>query len=60
VGRSFRLGDRLNLDLRVDSVNPLNRVTFTAWNTTVNNVLFGFPIAANPMRSLQTTMRLRF
>jgi hypothetical protein len=60
VGRSFRLGDRLNLDLRVDSVNPLNRVTFTAWNTTVNNVQFGFPIAANPMRSLQTTMRLRF
>jgi trimeric autotransporter adhesin len=60
LGRTFRLSDRLNLDLRVDSVNPLNRVTFTAWNTTVNNVQFGFPVAANTMRSLQTTMRLRF
>ncbi|MGA8026265.1 MAG: TonB-dependent receptor [Bryobacteraceae bacterium] len=60
LGRTFRLTDRFNLDLRVDSTNALNHVTYTAWNTTVNNAQFGLPIAANPMRSMQTTLRLRF
>jgi hypothetical protein len=66
--RSFRLKDRYNLDLRVDSTNLLNHVVFTSWNTTLNpgpnpalnSPLFGLPAAANAMRSLQTTMRLRF
>jgi hypothetical protein len=72
VARTFRLKDRYNLDLRVDSTNLLNHVVFTSWNTTVNptsnpavspasnSPLFGLPSAANAMRSLQTTMRLRF
>jgi hypothetical protein len=60
LGRTFRLGDRFNLDLRVDSINALNRVNFTAWNTTVNSAQFGLPAAANAMRSVQTTLRLRF
>jgi hypothetical protein len=66
--RSFRLKDRYNLDLRVDSTNLLNHVVFTSWNTTLNpgpnpalnSPLFGLPAAANAMRSLQTTIRLRF
>jgi hypothetical protein len=62
--RSFRLKDRYNLDLRVDSTNLLNHVVFTSWNATLNpslnNPLFGLPTAANAMRSLQTTLRLRF
>jgi len=66
--RTFRLKDRYNFDLRVDSTNLLNHVVFTAWNTTLNpgpnpalsSPLFGIPAAANAMRSLQTTMRLRF
>jgi hypothetical protein len=70
--RTFRLKDRYNLDLRVDSVNLLNHVVFTSWNTTLNpalnpalspasnSPLFGLPAAANAMRSLQTTLRLRF
>jgi hypothetical protein len=62
--RSFRLKDRYNLDLRVDSTNLLNHVVFTNWNATLNpslsNPLFGLPTAANAMRSLQTTLRLRF
>jgi hypothetical protein len=33
LGRTFRVSDRLNLDLRVDSTNALNHVTYTAWNT---------------------------
>ena len=70
--RSFRLKDRYNLDVRADSTNLLNHVVFTSWNTTLNpasnagsnpaltSPLFGLPAAANAMRSLQITMRLRF
>jgi trimeric autotransporter adhesin len=66
--RTFRLKDRYNLDLRVDSTNLLNHVVFTSWNTTLNpgsnpalsSPLFGLPAAANAMRSLQTTLRVRF
>jgi hypothetical protein len=70
--RTFRLKDRYNLDVRVDSTNLLNHVVFSSWNTTLNpasnpgvnpalnSPLFGLPAAANAMRSLQTTLRLRF
>jgi trimeric autotransporter adhesin len=62
MGRTFRMSDRFNLDVRVDSTNTLNHVTFQNWNTTVGNALFGLPNpnAANAMRSVQTTVRLRF
>jgi hypothetical protein len=60
LGRTFRVSDRLNLDLRIDSTNALNHVTYTAWDTTINSTQFGLPAAANAMRSLQTTLRLRF
>ncbi len=60
LGRTFRVSDRLNLDLRFDATNALNHVTFTAWNTIVNSAQFGSPAAANAMRSIQTTLRLRF
>jgi len=60
LGRTFRVSDRFNLDLRVDSTNALNHVTFTAWNIIVNSTQFGLPAAANAMRSMQITLRLRF
>ena len=60
LGRTFRASDRISLDLRVDGVNVLNHVVYTAWNTTVNNVQFGLPTGANGMRTLQTTLRMRF
>jgi trimeric autotransporter adhesin len=60
LGRTFRVSDRLNLDLRVDSTNALNHVTYTSWDTTINNAQFGLPVSANAMRSMQTTLRLRF
>jgi hypothetical protein len=60
LGRTFRVSDRLNLDLRFDATNALNHVTYTGWNTTVNGRQFGLPVAANAMRSAQTTLRLRF
>ena len=33
VSRTFFVGDRLNLDWRVDATNVLNRVTFAGVNT---------------------------
>ncbi len=60
LGRTFRVGDRLNLDFRADSINALNHVNFTAWNTAVDSPQFGLPAAANAMRSIQMTLRLRF
>lgn len=60
LGRTFRLKDKLNLDLRFDATNALNHVTYTAWNTVINNAQFGLPVSANAMRSVQTTLRLRF
>jgi hypothetical protein len=60
LGRTFRVSDRLNLDMRVDATNALNHVTYTEWNTIINSTQFGLPAAANAMRSMQTTLRLRF
>lgn len=60
MGRTFRLNNRLNLDLRVDATNLLNHVTFTTWDTIINSTQFGLPTTANAMRSLQTTLRVRF
>jgi hypothetical protein len=60
MGRAFRLRGRFNLDLRIDSTNFLNHPTFTGWNSTISSAQFGLPTAANAMRSMQTTLRLRF
>ncbi len=60
LGRTFRPKDRLNLDLRFDATNALNHVTYTSWNTVINNSQFGLPVSANAMRTVQTTLRLRF
>ena len=60
LGRVFQVSDRFSLDFRVDSTNALNHVTFPNWVTTVNSAQFGLPTAANAMRSMQTTIRLRF
>jgi hypothetical protein len=60
LARTFRPNTRLYLDVSVDATNMLNHVVFTGWNTAWNSSQFGAPFAANPMRSLQTTLRLRF
>ena len=60
LSRTFRLRDPFNLDVRLDASNLLNLGVFTAWNTTVNSTTFGLPAAANAMRSVQVTGRLRF
>jgi hypothetical protein len=66
LARTFRPHGRLFLDLAVNATNLLNHPDFTSWDTIWNNASlsnsqqFGRPIAANAMRSLQTTIRLRF
>jgi hypothetical protein len=71
--RTFRLHDRYNLDADLSATNVLNHVTYTSWYNTLPLVdpttgtysttvpsLFGTPAAANAMRSMQVTVRLRF
>ena len=58
--RTFRINERVNLDVRIDANNVLNHVTFPNWNATVNSSPFGLPIRANPMRTLQPSVRMRF
>jgi hypothetical protein len=58
--RTFRPTSRFYLDARVDATNLLNHVVFNSWNTMVGNRQFGQPVSASQMRSIQTTLRLRF
>jgi hypothetical protein len=60
MGRTFRVNSRFNLDLQVASTNFLNHPTFANWNSSITSTQFGLPSGPNPMRSLQTTLRLRF
>jgi hypothetical protein len=59
LGRTFQVRDRLMLDLRIDCANFINHVTFPNWNTTINSSQFGLPNTANPMRTVQITLRAR-
>jgi len=60
AGRTFRWGDRLTADLRVDASNALNHPVFPSWNTVIGSAQFGLPNPAGAMRTLQTTLRVRF
>ncbi len=60
IGRTFRRGDRLNLDVRVDAANALNQVTWSSWGIVSGSAQFGVPTGANSMRTLQTTIRVRY
>ncbi|MGA2651746.1 MAG: carboxypeptidase-like regulatory domain-containing protein [Terracidiphilus sp.] len=58
--RTFRPTTKFNLITRFDATNLLNHAVFSSWVTTINSTQFGIPASANPMRSLQATVRLRF
>jgi hypothetical protein len=60
VARTFRIGNRLNLDWRIDATNVLNRVTYGAVNTLITSPQFGLPNRANDMRRLRSSIRVRF
>ncbi len=55
MARSFE-----KFDLRFDSTNPINHVTYPNWNSSVLSGQFGFPNSANAMRSITATLRWRF
>src|SRR5262249_6822268 len=60
VSRTFRFGNRLNAEWRIAATNVLNRVTFAGVGDVVGSPQFGLATTANPMRTLQLTVRLRF
>jgi trimeric autotransporter adhesin len=60
LARTFRPSGRFFLDAKVAATNLLNHPVFTGWNTMVNSTQFGLPLAPNAMRSLETSLRLRF
>jgi hypothetical protein len=60
ITRTFPWGSRLNLDYRIDATNVLNTVTYTGVNTLIGNQQFGLPNAANQMRRIQTSLRMRW
>ncbi len=60
MSRVFRLTDRFNLELQINSTNTLNHVTYTSYNTLVGSQTFGLPAAANQMRQISALMRVRF
>lgn len=60
AGRTFRWGDRFNADLRVDATNALNHPVFPSWNTVITSAQFGLPNPAGQMRTVQTSLRVRF
>ena len=60
VARTFRVGERINMDWRIDATNVLNRVTWAGVNTLITSNQFGFPNRTNDMRKLRTSFRFRF
>jgi trimeric autotransporter adhesin len=63
MARTFRVGDRNNLDVRFDSTNILNHVVFGSWNTAfIPSGIGQFGIAQSPnnMRMIKATIRFRF
>lgn len=70
MARTFRLNDRYSADVRIDAANALNHPTFPSWVTVIPSQAvveqqhsfgqFGLQNPANAMRSIQTTVRVRF
>jgi hypothetical protein len=60
VARTFRLGERINMDWRVDATNLFNRVTYSRVITLITSNDFGLPTTTNDMRKVRTSVRLRF
>ncbi|HVZ20309.1 MAG TPA: carboxypeptidase-like regulatory domain-containing protein, partial [Vicinamibacterales bacterium] len=60
ITRTFPWSGRRNWDFRIDVTNILNRVTYSTIDTVVGTPQFGQAILANPMRKIQTSLRLRF
>jgi len=60
VARTFRIGERMNMDYRIDATNVLNRVTFSGINTLITSPEFGYANRTNDMRKIRMSFRFRF
>ena len=60
LARTFRPRQKIYLDFAITSNNTFNHTAFTSWNNYVTSTQFGLPASAGTMRSLQTTIHLRF
>ena len=60
LSRAFPVRGSATVEARVSASNVLNRVTYSAIDAIVTSPQFGLPVAANPMRRLQATLRFRF
>ena len=60
LARTFHPRGKLYVDFAVNSTNTFNHVTFSGWINDVNSTQFGLPAATAGMRSLQTTVHLRW
>ena len=60
VARTFRPHGKWYLDFVVNSTNTFNHASFSSWNSSVTSSQFGLPVSPNAMRSLQTTIHLRW
>ncbi len=58
--RTFRVSDRVTLNLRVDSTNTLNHVVFGSYVVNFPSSQLGVATNANNMRSMTTTAQFRF
>lgn len=58
--RTFRLPHKFTLDAQIFATNVVNHVSFTSYVTNINSSQFGVPAAANTMRQVQTSLRLRY
>lgn len=58
--RTFRLPHKFTLDAQIAAANAINHVSYTSYVTNINSTQFGLPAAANSMRQVQTSLRLRY
>ncbi len=58
--RSFRVDEKRRIEFRIDTTNTLNHVNINQINTTVGSLQEGLPTNAANMRSMTSTVRLRF
>jgi hypothetical protein len=60
ASRTFRLGERRNVDIRFEARNALNHVNFGSYNTVVGSTQFGALQSPNQMRAITANLRFRF
>ena len=60
VARTFRIGERINMDYGITATNVLNRVTFSGINPQITSSQFGYANRSNDMRRIRMNFRFRF